>query len=290
MNRRTHSSGARAGATLVWLLAAVAALALAAGLALPSSVQVDDAAARRRTESALLVLQRAGREYFRDALAWPNALSELEETNGASTWSGPYVRLRSTHAQVGQSMNRVDGWGRAITVTNAGGTWTLRSAGSNATAGDADDLVLATSAEPLRSELTLERMAVLNRSIREYNDAHPATSGGGAGNGNGNNGNNGHHGEGNQGNGNGNTGQGNGSSGNNGHGNGNSGGNGGSGSAASLPADLAGLLAVLVAQSYLPTSGGYSTDAWGSAYVAVSDATGRVTGITSTHCDAQPVY
>jgi type II secretory pathway pseudopilin PulG len=223
---------------LVWLLAIVAALALVAGVALPSRVQQDDAACRRRTELALRTLGRAGSEYFRDTLQWPAALADLEVSNGVATWSGPYVELIATHAQVAQSTNRVDGWGRPIVATGAGGTWTLRSAGSNGSSGDADDIVLAIDAAPIRAELTRERMDVLNRSISEYNEANPPSNGGGS----------------------------------------------------ALPNDLSGLLAVLVAQSYLPTSAGYSLDAWGVAFSVVTDSSGNPTGITSVNCDAHPIY
>lgn len=267
MKRHAPLSSARAGAALPYLLALVAALALAAGLALPTRAQRDDALSRRRTERALRALADAGREYFRDALAWPASLAELETSSGAATWSGPYVRVIAMHAQVDASTNQVDGWGRAIATTHSGGTWTLRSSGANGSAGDADDVVLAIEAGPLRAELTLERMDVLNRSIREYNDAHPATGGSGHGNGRAY-----------------------------GHDKDKAKGNayghddGGAADAAALPSDLGALLAVLVAQGYLPSASGYATDAWGDALAVVVDAQGRPSGVTSVHCPANPVF
>lgn len=164
MARLRHGGGPNArGFTLVEIIIVLVLLGIIGTIAVPRFVDLFSAGKRTVTQERMSHIRRAimgdptanvGGQFssagFRgDLNQLPSPLSQLT-TPGALPawnkftrrgWNGPYL----------DAAQLTDGWGRAITIGNfdvdgvAGRVYSLRSAGPDGIAGNADDIVLNVS-------------------------------------------------------------------------------------------------------------------------------------------------
>ena len=159
------------GFSLVELVVVMLIITVMAGVVTPVASKILDREARKATTSEMQNVDQAVRIYFLDTGAVPSTASALTaDPGGVTGWSGPYLSGGVGNGTGSSADFDMDGWRVPYVVSVAGDVWTLTSAGADRTQGSADDLVLDVDITRERRELTDERLAIINQSIRLYND------------------------------------------------------------------------------------------------------------------------
>ena len=158
----------RAGISSIEALLAVAAIAILLGAAVPATSRVLSFRAGRATRSELEILGRALESYVRDVGEPPSGLIELMLDPGNAGWDGPYVDLGPADRVTGMTDRLVDGWSRPYRLVRRGERLVVASPGGGAAQGLSREVDL----DALRTEMTRDRMRVLNVAIVRYNGEH----------------------------------------------------------------------------------------------------------------------
>ena len=160
----------RAGVTLLELIIVVTVLAILAGALMPVFSTMFHREAEEETWDELELLAAATREHFRDTWSLPEDFDDLTTDAGATGWAGPYVgELSETNAET-------DGWRRAyrwrIEIPEGGlpaSVVEVASSGPGGVFDDGDDLVVTVDVHPIRRQVTMARLEVINIAIERYN-------------------------------------------------------------------------------------------------------------------------
>jgi general secretion pathway protein G len=176
-SKSTGSSSAtqRSGFSLVELIVVMSIIALLVGVVTPAFGTMVRSKARTDTTNEMQLLSNAALDFYGDVGSHPTDVNQLLVATGAG-WSGPYISGTTDDPWSGLSGHRIDGFGTAYRFTRSGVRLTITSGGPDRTLGNADDLVLVADATPLLRKRTLDRLAVVNTAITQYNSVHLATS------------------------------------------------------------------------------------------------------------------
>lgn len=170
-----NSSTQKSGFSLVELIVVMSIIAMLVGVVTPAFGTMVRSKARTDTTNEMQLLANAALDFYGDVGSHPTDVNQLLVSSGTG-WSGPYLSGTTDDPWSGQSGHRIDGFGTAYRFTRSGVQLTITSGGADRTLGSADDLVLVADATPLLRKRTLDRLAVVNTAITQYNSIHLATN------------------------------------------------------------------------------------------------------------------
>ena len=169
--KRRPRDGTEGGFSLVELVVVMLIITVLAGVVTPVASKIRDREARKATTAEMQNVDQAVRMYFLDTAALPvNASALTADPGGVAGWSGPYLSGGVGNGTGSSADFDMDGWRVPYVASVAGDIWTLTSAGPDRAQGTSDDLVLDVDITRERRQLTDERVAIINLSIRLYND------------------------------------------------------------------------------------------------------------------------
>ena len=157
------------GFTLLEMVIVLSIMAIVAGTAVPLASMAINSKARRVTLEELDGLQLAVGEYFRDTGQLPGAIGDMEQNPIVAGWTGPYLQAFSIDQNSGLSQYSVDAWSQAYQLAIAGSVLTITSPGQGGSFGDGNDLAITVDVTPIRREMTLDTMKIVNQAIQLYN-------------------------------------------------------------------------------------------------------------------------
>ena len=170
-SKRPRRSGTQSGFSLVELVVVMLIITVMAGVVTPVASKIRDREARKATRAEMQNVDQAVRMYFLDTAALPSSPSALtSDPGGVTGWSGPYLSGGVGNGTGSSADFDMDGWSVPYVSSMSGDIWTLTSAGPDRAQGGTDDLVLDVDITQERRQLTDERLAIVNQSIRLYND------------------------------------------------------------------------------------------------------------------------
>ena len=163
----------RRGFSLLEIIIVISIMAILTGVAVPVASTIFNSKARRATAEELENLGTAAVEYFRDTESLPSSPADLLVDPGVAGWNGPYLVFKSVDPVRGVAGGEFDAWRNPYVLSPQGVSGLLiASAGSDGVQGTSDDLQLAVDVTPVRRELTLGELAVINQAILQYNAAN----------------------------------------------------------------------------------------------------------------------
>lgn len=169
---------ARRGFTLLELVIAIGIMTVLIGAAVPVTSKVLTHRARKATSDRLHELSQASAAFFRDVGRLPTQLRELlldPGTASAAGWSGPYLSGVVADQITGLTGYEVDAWSRTFRVQSSQSRLVIQSRGEDNAWGTEDDISIELDVTPIRRELTLERIRIVNNAIQLYNQLYQAT-------------------------------------------------------------------------------------------------------------------
>lgn len=168
---RCPRANRESGFSLVELIVVMLIITVMAGVVAPVASKVRDRGARQATLAEMQNVDEAVRIYFLDTGALPSTPNALhQDPGGLPGWSGPYLSGGVGNGTGSDVDFDQDGWRVPYALTTSGDVLTLTSAGPDRVQGTTDDMVLDVDITRERRELTDERLAIINLSIRLYND------------------------------------------------------------------------------------------------------------------------
>lgn len=174
----TRRGRAGRGFTLLELVIAVGILTILVGAAVPVTSKVITHRARKATAEELHVLAQAAGAFFRDVGRLPTEIREMLVDPGtvqAPRWSGPYLPGVVADQLSGLTGYEVDAWSRVYRVQASVSRLVIESRGEDNTWDTDDDISIEVDVTPIRRELTLERLRIVNNAVTLYNQLYQAT-------------------------------------------------------------------------------------------------------------------
>jgi general secretion pathway protein G len=159
------------GFSLLEIIVALAILTIVVGAAIPVVSVSIDRSKKEETRKELNALKTATEGYFEDVWAFPPTLNDLlQNLSGASGWVGPY--LSPPLASHGSTLPVVDkdAWNADYRLTYMGISFLeIRSPGPDGSFATADDIAVEVDITPIRRQVTLNELTILNGAVQAYN-------------------------------------------------------------------------------------------------------------------------
>jgi prepilin-type N-terminal cleavage/methylation domain-containing protein len=168
----------RRGFTLLELIIAVSILTVLVGAAVPVTSKVLTHRARKATTEQIHHLSIAAGAFFRDVGRLPDNIRELLIDPGSASapgWSGPYLPGVVADQLTGLTGYEVDAWSRTYRMQSSQSRLVIQSRGEDSVWNSGDDILIELDVTPIRRELTLERLRILNHAVALYNQLYQVT-------------------------------------------------------------------------------------------------------------------
>lgn len=159
------------GFSLLEIIVALAIMTIVVGAAIPVISVSIDRSKKEETRNELNALKTAVEGYFEDLWAFPPDLNNLlQNLSGASGWVGPYISPPlSKHGSTLPVVDK-DAWNEDYRLTFQGISFLeIRSPGPDMSFATTDDIAVEVDVTPIRRQVTLNELAILNAAVQAYN-------------------------------------------------------------------------------------------------------------------------
>lgn len=180
MKQKYYMSIRRRGFTLIEVIVVVAILVLIAGALAPLTAQAIASGRNDATRAMIQQFADASVQFGKDVLRPPRSIEELKtNVHNVAGWNGPYTSSGFDQAGPGSPHGDLtnDAFGRGIEFISVSDT-SIRvvSRGEDGILNNTDDISALVDVTPsLRAE-TLQRLAIINSAILQYNSTHLPTN------------------------------------------------------------------------------------------------------------------